>query len=154
MYNCHNNKDKQCVIWVRHTKQFFHSTVTQKVTTEVMMNLTAIINPPHLQADAVYICRSHDPDQRSENRADDGPVLGALGSRPLLLVALPDARWEQGELLPLRTLCVLVRCPQTTLLLQSQGWRDMNQIDLLFHKQLHYCTNPREWAKYRHEMIW
>lgn len=74
---------------------------------------------PHQQADAVNVCRSHDPDQGSEYGADDGPVLGAFRSGPLLLVALPDACWEQGELLPLWTLCVLIRCPEATLLLRS-----------------------------------
>lgn len=45
-----------------------------------------------LQTDAVDVGGAHDPDQGSQHRANDGPVLGALRSGPLLLMTLPHSR--------------------------------------------------------------
>lgn len=45
------------------------------------------VHPADLQTDTIDVGGAHDPDQSSQHRANDGPVLGALRSGPLLLVA-------------------------------------------------------------------
>ena len=50
--------------------------------------------PQLLQAHPVDVRGAHDSDQGPQDGADEGPVLGALGARPLLIVALPHGRRE------------------------------------------------------------
>ena len=73
--------------------------------------------PTDLQTDAVDVGRPHDPNDGAQQGAHEGPVLGALCSGALFLVAAAHGGGEQGEALALGHLSSLVGRAFPTLLL-------------------------------------